>query len=182
MKNIDLLLIIFLVLLFTNKLFGQDKFFNKVSVSPQVGFYSNVFDKSSGFNYGVDLSVKKNATLYTLSYSKLDEFEIFGPTPSEFYHQLGIMMGKSGGDKTQLHFQAGLASAWGITRTEKLSSGFISSDYATEKFVTFGLQAKAGFRFIPAKFFGFGFDLQTNITPKLMTILFLVSIDIGRLR
>lgn len=175
---------ILLIFTINTQVSAQDSTLVKFYISPQVGAY-NVAKSGQGFHVGADLGVIKNKWVYALSYTRLDDFEILGPTPKEYFDQISMLIGRRGGkqpNKFQLHAQAGLVSIWGLKRTRLVRQDNNRVYYVGENFITLGLQAKTGFRIIPAKFFSIGLDLQGNVTPEITSLLWLISIELGRLR
>lgn len=171
-----------LKLIMINSVYGQDRKFSRYSISPYVGVFGTNTN-NSGFHYGAELSVEKSSFIYSCNFTKMDEFSILGPSPKEYYNQIGFLIGRgvARGKKLQAHIKAGMSSTWGLRRTEEISSGIVISHYETEKFSTVGLLATAGFRIAPKNWIGFGFDIQGNFAPKISTGLYILSVNLGRL-
>jgi hypothetical protein len=152
------------------------------SINPKLGFYNPGGD-DAGFNGGVELNVLKNKFIYSADFYRFDEFVILGPEPSEFYNQIGLMIGKYIGDELfRFQYQAGLASFWGLKRTDLISQGLFGDKYNSEKFFTIGLTTKLGFKIVPLKFLSIGIDLETNINLENIVFTPMLSIEIGKLR
>jgi len=185
-KKIILLLYFFLTLT-TISVKGQqnNKIVDGYSINPKIGFY-NGFKDDAGFNGGAELNVLKNKIIYSANFYRYEEFVIFGPQPAEHFNQIGVMIGRYKGEKIfRFQVQVGLASLWGLKRTELIHKGsgiFSSDEYDSKHFFTVGLITKIGFKVIPLPFLAIGIDLQRNINLENMIYTPMISIEIGKLR
>lgn len=179
-----LLMLIVLSLLFTHLVNGQLKI-DGYSINPKLAVYDGI-ENGGGFIGGAELNVLRNKFIYSLDYYRYEEFLIFGPDPSEYYNQIGLMIGKYVGDELfRFQYQAGIAPFWGIRRTELIKEGIgiFSSDYhEKENFFTIGITLKLGFKIVPTSFLSIGIDLQTNMNLENTVYMPMLSVEIGKLR
>jgi hypothetical protein len=179
--------LIILILVFSIKISGQNSKQNidGYSINSKLGLY-NWIEDDAGFMGGAELNVLKNRFIYSLDFYRYEELVIFSPTPSEYYNQIGIMIGKyKGNNLFRFQYQGGLASFWGTKRTDLINKGFglFSSDkYQSKHFYTVGLIGKFGFKIIPLTFLAIGIDLQTNINLENSVYIPMISIEFGKLR
>ena len=179
--------LIILILVFGIRVYGQNSkiSIDGYSINPNLGIH-NWMEDDAGFMGGIEFNVFKNKFIYSADFKRYEEFVIFGPTPAEHYNQIGVMIGKYKGDKIlRFQYQCGLASFWGLKRTELIykGSGFFSSDkYDSKNFFTVGLTTKLGFKVIPMSFLAIGIDLQANINPENIVYMPMISIELGKLR
>jgi len=155
------------------------------SVNPKLGFY-NFASNDAGSILGIEMNVFKNKILYSTDYYRMEEMLLFGPKPSEYFNQFGVLIGSYKGDKKfRFQYQGGLASLWGLKRTTLISEGtglFPVDHYASNYFITIGLSTKLGFKFIPFTFLAIGVDLQTNVNMENVVYMPMLSLEIGILR
>jgi hypothetical protein len=155
------------------------------SINPKIGFY-NFAGNDAGSILGIELNVFKNQMLYSSDFYRMEETVLFGPTPSEYFNQFGVLIGSfKGGKLFRFQYQGGLASLWGLKRTTLISEGtglFPIDQYASNYFFTIGLSTKLGFKYIPFSFLAIGVDLQTNINLENVVYMPMLSLEIGKLR
>lgn len=181
-----LLTTIFLIISFIDN-YGQDFKFNPdgFSINPKLAYY-NWTNDDGGFMGGAEINLLQNDFVFSADYYRYEEWILFSPTPGEYFNQIGLMLGKYKGDRLfRFQYQAGLATFWGLKRTEliKEGSGIFSSDkYESDNFFTIGLTTKLGFKIVPLTFLSIGIDLQTNINPENTVYMPMISIEIGKLR
>ena len=167
--------------------YGQSLKFNPegYSINPKLAYYNWTTD-DGGFMGGAEINFLQNNYIFSGDYYKYEEWVLFSPTPGEYFNQIGLMIGKYKGNRLfRFQYQAGLASFWGLKRTEliKKGSGFFSSDkYQSDNFFTVGLTTKLGFKIVPLTFLSIGIDLQTNINLENTVYMPMISIEIGKLR
>jgi hypothetical protein len=167
--------------------FGQQLKFNPVgySINPKFSYY-NWTENDGGFTGGAEFNVLYNKYIFSIDYFKFEEWAIFSDTPEEYFNQIGLMFGAFNGDRIfRFQYQAGLASFWGLRRTELDKEGFgifSSDEYKSENFFTVGIETKLGFKIIPLTFLSIGIDLQANINLKNTVLMPMLSIEIGKLR
>jgi len=110
---------------------------------------------------------------------------VFGDSPQEYFNQIGIMIGSYVGEKLfRLQYQGGIATFWGMRRTEIIGKGglFSGDVYKGKDFFTAGLVFKLGFKEIPLKQLSFGLDFQANINSENPLYMAMFSVEIGNLR
>lgn len=155
----------------------------RLAISPKIGLYAQ-----GGVVYGAELNAVFNKTAFSLEYFYLDEFNILGPSPDEHFHQIGFMVGRhfqKEDKKYCFQIQGGIAPIWGLKRTvflERRTSGFLAGDiYQAERISELGLALKMGVKFDPMDELGIGFDIQANINRRNSILMFLLSIEMGKL-
>ncbi len=158
-----------------------EKKFDKYFISGMVGSFGVANDKEiTGGLVGLSLHLVREKIIYSVAYNRFDEFRLFGPNPSEYYDLLNFMIGKRVGEKGQLELLTGLTTCWGIRRTRVITRNL--SDYATRDFFAVGIIAGVGFKIIPTKFFGLGYEVRAHITTEVILLMMGLSLEIGKLR
>lgn len=154
------------------------------SLNPKIGSYT--VNESGGFSGGAEMNVIYKKIIYSVDFYHCDEFVIMGPKPSEYFNQLGVMIGKYQGDKfLRFQYQVGLGSFWGLKRTEFINEGsgwFSSESYESKEFSAIGFIAKLGFKIVPLSFLSLGLDLHANINSEKSIVMPMISIEFGKLR
>lgn len=159
----------------------------RYAVNPKGGWY-NFGRDDEGKVFGVELNiVNKNNIIYSIDYYNLEEYYLYGDLPSEQFHQVGLMIGKSFGyDYFKMQYQGGLALFTGRMRTDELIQE--GTDYnnpsvwGEDKITTAGFIAKIGCKVVPFKFMSLGFDIQANFNPKKIIYMPIFSIEFGRMK
>lgn len=153
--------------------------------SPKFGVFAGAGSNgASGFVAGLEFSTTINEKTFSLDYYKFNEIEFFADGPSESYNQLGLMVGQFYQTKNRflkLELQGGLAPTWGRSRTN-LDRNETYDYERLENFFTVGLVGKVGLNIMPLEKFGIGLDIQTNINSKNPMLLFMISMDIGKVK
>lgn len=81
-----------------------------------LGGYSST-DSTGGFSYVLSANLIRNTTAYKLKYLYHEEFRIFGPSPREKLHSIGMLIGKGfEGKSIQIYFSAGVGIIGGVKR------------------------------------------------------------------
>lgn len=113
------------------------------------------------------------------------EFNLFGPTPSEYFTSIGCLIGKAFlFKKTIKHFSIGLGITGGRRRGNFLShSSFPSrNNYENDYFLTPSIPFEAGLVNTSISYFGFGVNLfgDLNIKRSYAGLTFLITIGTPR--
>lgn len=157
------------------------------AVNPKGGWYNFGLD-DEGKVFGVELNiVNQNDIIYSIDYYNFEEYYLYGDLPSEYFHQVGLMIGKRiGQDYFRMQYQGGIAMFSGMMRSDELiqeGSGFNNPDvWGEDKFTTVGLIGKIGCKIVPFKFMSLGFDLQANLNTQKVVYMPIFSVEIGRLK
>lgn len=146
----------------------------------------NWFANDGGVTGGLEFNTTIKGLLCSIDYYHFAEFNlILGETPSEYYNQIGLMIGKHYGEKLfRIQLQGGIAPVWGLRRTDFVKKGewFSGDIYRHENFISAGLVFKLGFKINPKNYIGLGIDLQVNINSKNSVYMPMSSIEIGKIR
>jgi hypothetical protein len=122
-----------------------------------------------GINGGVSINYMHKSTVFRLRYLGSEEFQIFGPSPSETVNDVGILFGKTYTKKyIQLVASGGMGFITGIKRGNYLYSEgglFGTGYYQRERVYGMGIPVELEFQVRPFRYAGLGMgvfgDLNT---------------------
>ncbi|MBN1182847.1 MAG: hypothetical protein JXB49_11205 [Bacteroidales bacterium] len=180
-SQLQLMISFIITLSFSGMIYGQFKI-DGYSVNPKVGGFNS--QKFTGGVAGVELNGFKSHTLYSIDYYAGDDISLFA-TPSECFNQVDFMIGKYiGDDYFRIQGQAGLGAVWGTTRGKQLYSEglFGTVHYEKDPYFSLGIPVKLGFKVIPSRFVSLGIDVQGNANFENSLYMYMLSIEIGKLR
>ncbi len=166
---------------------GQSESSTIFTFNPKLGVYNFLDKEDGGFLVGAELNVSKKNLIYSIDYFRFKELIIYSPYPEEYYNQLGLMMGKYHSFKDlRFQYQGGVASLWGLRRTDIKTQGsgiypWSYDYYNTEDFFTIGLAAKLGFKWVIAPRINIGIDFQANLNSIHPLGFGMISIVVGRM-
>ena len=158
-------------------------------VDAGVGFYQSP-NHNSGFAINLGVNLISDSTLYKFRAITCEEFELFGPTPTERYLSMGLMLGKGFSTKfLQIYFSAGLGITGGIIRGDYLysepSEGFFDlggRHYEKNNFVSPSLPLEVDIMLKPINTMGIGLSAFGDLNLKRPMYGFVAKFNFGKLR
>jgi hypothetical protein len=149
---------------------------NAYSINPKIGAY-NWIGENIGLVIGGEINLLYNKYIFSLDYYHCMEIMAI-----PLYNQINFLVGKeTAGKYFRLQFQGGLGAFWGVKEGKWIDRTWFGY-YETEKFLTFGVPIKLGFKTIPARFISIGIDLQANLNFEKPLYMSMVSIGFGKFR
>lgn len=177
--------ILFTVLImFCLKTATSQAYFDKYSIGTKGGIY-NWTEDNGGIIAGGELNASKNTIMYSIDYYHYSELNIWTNYKSQYYNQIGLMIGKYFGEKHfRFQMQGGVAPFWGLKRTEltKDLSAQLNERYSYDRFFNAGLVGKLGFKLIVTTFCAVGIDFQVNVNHKASVYMPMFSIEYGKIK
>jgi len=151
------------------------------------GYYYST-NESDGLSYNFSANLINNRTLYKIRFLYQEEFNMFGPTPSEKFYCSGIMLGKGFmWEKVRLQLSGGLGITGGIKRGKYLyssSSWFHIGDrryYEEERFFSPSIPLEIDFIIKPLNYLGLGVVFFVELNSKRPMFGFVLKLSIGKL-
>ncbi len=165
--------------------FSKDKFW----IDLGMGSYRS-FDKTDGFTGYISANLYKDSLLYKVRYQAYEEFNLFGPHPSEEFYDIGIMLGKGfSGKYSHILFSCGLGVTGGTMRGKLLytepTGDFSINDprhFEGDRFITPSIPLEIDILFKPVKYLGAGVIFYGNLNFKQPMYGFVIRVGIGKLR
>jgi len=162
---------------------------DKLWIDLGIGSYY-AFEESDGFSDYISVNLYKDSVLYKIRFLNYDEFNLFGPSPSEEFYDIGMMIGKGfSGKYAQILFSGGLGVTGGIKRGKLLytePSGDFSIDdprhFDSDRFITPSIPLEIDVLFKPIKYLGAGVSLFGNLNLKQPMYGFAIKFSIGKMR
>ena len=106
-------------------------------------------------------------------------------SPDESFTQTDLLFGKYLGDKYfRFQCQVGFGAVWGVERGKVIYNEglFGTTHYEKDPYFSFCLPVKMGFKVIPSRYVSVGLDIQTSANFINSQYMYLLSIEIGKLR
>jgi len=172
--------------------------FDGFSIQSKAGFRAGIRN-NGGYAIGGKFSLLSKEKMYSISYIKLGEFNIFSLIlPEENANEINVLIGKfdylNNNQTIKMEFQVGMSVLWGLRRGEEISYEeyqdmqdlkalieFGTSFYEHDDFVTVGLPVHIGLRYNPWSFADLGLDLDMNINMKSSYLALGFSMSFGRM-
>jgi hypothetical protein len=179
------LAIIIGLILFPLTTLGQD-------VEPKISTYwldggTGAFTSANGIEglptVYASLNYLPRKTFYKLRYILNQEFNLFGSTPMEVYHNVGILFGTGASRKIfQVQVAGGAGVTGGIKRGDFIKHELLGDKYENDRFITFSIPVEFDVLFKPIKFAGAGVSLFADLNMVNPTFGFAVKLAFGKLR
>lgn len=163
-------------------LYAQDSY-RKVE-EDHYWFNAGLGTSSFGGSLGISASYQTGRSLASVRFIYNEEFNILGPSPSESVWDFGALYGiNAKGSLVFASVSGGVSFVTGVRRGKYLgSSGWFSSNYESEPFVTVGIPVEGQLFWTPLNFLGIGFYGFANLNPEKSFVGALLSIQLGKLR
>lgn len=153
------------------------------------GIY-NSLDDTDGLAFRLAANVNRNDVIYKARFLRLEEYNLFGPVPSESYTSPGLMIGKIFIDKYgYMSLSGGIGLTVGVERGEYLytpgCSGWLclsSSHYEKKRFVTPSMPMEVDFMFIFSRYGGIGITFYGDFSLKHSNYGLAFKVGLGKLR
>lgn len=137
---------------------------------------------SGGVAGVVSLDVHRGRLVYIARWSRVEEFQIFGPSPNETDTDYGVLVGKSSRSGHRIASAAvGLALVKSIRRGEVIERGWFGDRYQKLEHVTVGLPVDLQAT-VNAGPVGIGADIFGNINPNGIFWGAALTVQFGKMR
>jgi hypothetical protein len=183
------LIILVLILIQVHIIVGQQPHVenSKCWIDAGIGNYSN-FHNSGGLNWNTSLNFMQNKISYKIRYLNNEEFNIYGPSPTEKFKSGGFLIGKSIlANYGHCSFLCGIGIVSGVKRGKLLNRdpNTIIGDgrqYERTSFTNVSIPLEVDLQYSPFKYFGIGTSLYCDLNLKSPMCGFLFKIALGKLR
>lgn len=161
---------------------------NKFWVNIEPGFILAHSEEPSDYvNFDVSLNkmTTKSKLTYTLLFSSISEFNLFGPTPGKHFRSLGFRFGRNSYNKyASINYYMALGYGLGITRGSMISSGgwFSGSRYESIKINGFDFILGSTMTLKPLSFIGLGLNAKLRFNQIIQGFSIGASLQLGQLR
>jgi len=184
------LIILIYIIIQVHNVFGQQPADKSIKYWFDIGIGNYITtNNSGGLNWNASINlINKKSMVYKIRYLNLEEFNLYGPSPSEKYTSGGIMIGKVYFAKYgHCAFLCGIGETGGIKRGKFIYENINilfgdGRNYESVSFSTVSIPLEVDLQYKPIKYIGIGTSFFCDLNLERPMCGFLFKIGLGRLR